>query len=74
MTTFRHRMTSRMKKANRVTRTHRFLLSDSVSQALRSPAALEADVEEDEEEDPDSLSPSQVEVGVATVIDAYPGK
>ena len=53
-------------------RPHRFELSDSVSDALRSPAALEAVEEEDRL--PDSLSPSQVEVGVANVIDAHPGK
>ena len=40
----------------------RFKLSDSVSEALRLPAALEADKEKDRL--PDSLSPSQVEVGV----------
>ena len=52
-----------------MTRPHRFELSDSVSEALRSPAALEADEEQDRP--PDSLSPSQVEVRVANVIDAH---
>ncbi len=51
-------------------RPHRFEFSDSVSEALRSPAALEADEEEDRL--PESLSSSQVEVGVANVIDSYP--
>ena len=62
--------------AIKVTRPHRFKLSDSVSKALRSPAALEADEEEGKEEDklPDSPAPSQVGVGVANVIDAHPGK
>ena len=53
-----------------MTRPHRFEFSDSVSEDLRLPAALEADEEEDRL--PDSLSPSQV--GVANVIDARPGK
>ena len=53
-------------------RTHRFEFSNSVSEALRSPAALEADKEEDRL--PDSLSSLQVEVRVANVIDAHPGK
>ena len=55
-----------------MTRPHRFELSDNVSEALRLPAALEADEEEDRL--PDSLSPLQVEVGVTNVIDAHPGK
>ena len=40
-------------------RPHRFEFSDSVSEALRLPAALEADEEEDRL--PDSLSSSQVQ-------------
>ena len=56
----------------RVIRPHRFEFSDSVSEALRSPAALEADEQEDRL--PDSLSSLQVEVGVANVIDAHSGK
>ena len=47
---------------------HGFEFSDSVSEALRSPVALE------EDRLPDSLSLSQVEVEVANVIDAHPGK
>ena len=54
-----------------MTRPHRFKLNDSVPEALRSPAALEADKEEDKL--PDSLSPSQVEVGVANIIDTHLG-
>ena len=42
-----------------------------MSEALRSPAALEACEEEDRL--PDSLSSSQVEVGVANIIDSHPG-
>ena len=57
--------------AIRVIGPHRFKFSDSVFESLRSPAALEADEEEDRL--PDSLSPSQVKVGVANVIDAYLG-
>ena len=53
-------------------RPHRFEFSNSVSKALSSPAALEADEEEDRL--PDSLSSSQIQVGVAIVIDAHPGK
>ena len=55
-----------------MTRPHRFKPSDSVSEDLRSPTALEAD--EEENRLPNSLSPSQVEVGVANVIDAHLGK
>ena len=47
---------------------HGFEFSDSVSEALRSPVALE------EDRLPDSLSLSQVEVEVANVIDAHSGK
>ena len=53
-------------------RPRRFELSNCVSVALSSPAALKVDEEEDKL--PDSLSPLQVEVGVANVIDAHPGK
>ena len=52
-------------------RPHRFEFSDSASEALRSPAALEAGEEEDRLHE--SLSSSQVEVGVANVIDSHPG-
>ena len=55
-----------------VTKPLRFKLSDSASKALKSPAALEVD--EEEERLSDSLPPSQVEVGVANVIHAHPGK
>ena len=55
-----------------MTRPHRFEFRDTVSEALRPPAALEVDEEEDRL--PDSLSPLQVEVGVANVINAHPGK
>ena len=48
-------------------RPHRFEFSDNAFEALRSPAALEADEEEDRL--PDSLSSLQVE-GVSNVIDA----
>ena len=44
-------------------RPHRFEFSDSVSQALRFPAASEADKEED-----------RLQVGVANVIDAHSGE
>ena len=54
-----------------VIRPHRFEFSDNAFEALRSPAALEVDEEEDRL--PDSLSSSQVEVGVSNVIDAHPG-
>ena len=49
-------------------RPHRFKFSDNAFEALRSPAALEAD------RLPDSLLSLQVEVGVSNVIDAHPGK
>ena len=55
-----------------MTRPHRFKPNNGVSKALRSPAALEANEEEDRL--PDSLLPSQVEVGVTNVINAHPGK
>ena len=55
-----------------MTRPHRFEFSDNASKALRSPAALEADEEEDRL--PNSLSSLQVEVGASNVIDAHPGK
>ena len=58
--------------AIRVIRPHRFKLGDCVSEAFRSPAALEADEKEDRL--PIRLSSLQVEVGVANVIDAHPGK
>ena len=54
-----------------VIRPHRFEFSDSVSESLRSPAAVEASEEEDRL--PDSLSSSQVEIGVANVINVHPG-
>ena len=77
MITFRHRMNRRMKKICwepqiRVTRPHRFEFSDSVTEALRSPAALEADEEEDRLLD--SLLSLQVEAGVANVIETHLGK
>ena len=53
-------------------RPHNFEFSDNAFEAVRSPAALEADEEEDRL--PDSLSSSQVEVEVSNVIDAHPGK
>ena len=53
-------------------RPHRFEFSDHAFEALRSPAALKADEEEDGL--PDSLSSLQVEVGVNNVIDGHPGK
>ena len=53
-------------------RPHRFEFSDNAFEALRSPAALEADEEEDRL--PNSLSSLQVEVGVSNVIDAHLGK
>ena len=53
-----------------VIRPHRFEFSDNAFEALRSPAALEADEEEDRL--PDSLLSSQ-EVGVSNVINAHPG-
>ena len=53
-------------------RPHRFEFSDNAFVALRSPAALEADEEEDRV--PDSLSSSQVEVGASYVIDVHAGK
>ena len=55
-----------------VIRPYRFEFSDGVSEALRSPVALEADKEEDRL--PDSLSSSQVEAGVANITDAHQGK
>ena len=55
-----------------MTRLHRLEFSDHAFEALRSPAALEADAEEDRL--PDSLSSLQVEVGVSNVIDGHPGK
>ena len=55
-----------------VTRPHMFEFSDSVSEALRLPSAFKVDEEEDRL--PDSVAPSQVEVGVANVINAHPGK
>ena len=69
------RLTHRTQVKNhctRVTRPHKFEFSDSVSEALRSPSALEVDEEEDRL--PDSLSSLQVEVGVSNIIDAHPGK
>ena len=54
-----------------MTRPHRFEFTNSVSEALRLPAALEVDKEQDRLS---SLSPSQVQVGVPNIIDAHPGK
>ena len=51
-----------------MSRPHRFEFSDHAFEALRSPAALEAD------RLLDSLSSLQVEVGVSNVIDGHPGK
>ena len=53
-------------------RPHRFEFSDNAFEALRSPAALDADEKEDKL--PDSLLSLQVEVGVSYVVDAHPGK
>ena len=52
-------------------RPNRFEFSDNASEALRSPAALEAN---EEVRLPDGLSSPQVEVGVSNVLDAHPGK
>ena len=51
--------------AIKVIRPHRFEFSDSVSEALRSSAALEADEEEDRL--PDSLSSLPLEVRAANL-------
>ena len=48
MITFHHCMNRRMKICwEPISRSHKFEFSNSVSEALRSPAALEADEEED---------------------------